>query len=193
MGGDVSYVEIRFRIVLKTINITTIIATWFPTARAATAPQLSVTALMSDPRDLYYVAVKLFLVHDGKLFIFKDKFGDWDLPGGRIQNHEFDTPLPEVLKRKMTEEVGESVEYELGKPVVFFRHERPEASKQGEMVRIFGVGYEGKFAAGEVALSELHTQSEWVDIATFQPEKYFTGGWLKGVQEYLEIKKNSVI
>ena len=144
---------------------------------------------VSDPRDLYYVAVKIFLVHEGKLFIFKDKFGDWDLPGGRIQKHEFDTPLEEVLKRKIMEEVGGSVRYKLGKPVVFFRHERAEASKNGELVRIFGVGYEGKLTGGEVSMSELHLQSEWVDIATFEPEKYFTGGWLKGVREYLELKR----
>lgn len=37
-------------------------------------------------KDTYFVAVKLFLEKDGKLFIFKDKFGAWDLPGGRIKN-----------------------------------------------------------------------------------------------------------
>ena len=40
-------------------------------------------------RDLYYVAVKVFLERKGKLFIFKDRYGAWDLPGGRIQKHEF--------------------------------------------------------------------------------------------------------
>ncbi|MEK7615633.1 MAG: NUDIX hydrolase [Patescibacteria group bacterium] len=146
---------------------------------------------MPDPKDLYYIAVKLFLV-DGppggeasKLFIFKDKFGDWDLPGGRIRKDEFDTPLEEVIKRKILEELGDDVRYEIGKPVVFFRHERIENSS-GQSVRIFAVGYEAKFLGGKIKLSELHTQSEWVDIATFKPEDYFTGGWLKGVKEYLD-------
>ncbi len=143
---------------------------------------------MTDPKDLYYVAVKVFLEHDGKLFIFKDKFGDWDLPGGRIRKDEFDAPLDKIIKRKMSEELGDSVRYEIGKPVVFFRHERTEASS-GQPVRIFGVGYEGKMMSGEIKMSELHIESEWVDIATFEPEKYFTGGWLKGVREYLTLQR----
>ena len=143
---------------------------------------------MSDPKDLYYVAVKVFLEDKGKLFIFKDKFGDWDLPGGRIRKEEFETPLDAVIKRKMSEEIGNEVQYEIGKPIVFFRHERTEASS-GQQVRIFAVGYEANFLGGEIKLSEIHTQSEWVDIATFKSEDYFTGGWLKGVQEYLKLRK----
>ncbi len=141
--------------------------------------------MMSTEKDLYYVAVKIFLEKDGKLFIFKDKFGDWDLPGGRIRKDEFNVPLEDVLRRKILEELGDKITYDVGKPVVFFRHERPEAGLNGQVVRIFGIGYEGKFLKGKIKLSELHTQSEWVGIATFKPEDYFTGGWLVGVQEYL--------
>ncbi|MEK7582897.1 MAG: NUDIX domain-containing protein [Patescibacteria group bacterium] len=140
--------------------------------------------MISTEKDLYYVAVKVFLKKNGKLFIFKDKFGDWDLPGGRIRKDEFNVQLEDVLRRKMLEELGNEITYDIGKPVVFFRHERTEASL-GQHVRIFAIGYEGKFLKGEIKLSEIHTQSEWVDIATFKPEDYFTGGWLVGVQEYL--------
>jgi hypothetical protein len=43
--------------------------------------------IKSDPfeKDLYYVAVKLFLRNENKLLITHDIFGDWDLPGGRIR------------------------------------------------------------------------------------------------------------
>ena len=144
---------------------------------------------MTDHKDLYYVAVKIFLEDNGRLFIFKDKFGDWDLPGGRIRKDEFEAPLDEVIKRKISEELGDTMQYEIGKPVVFFRHERTEASSD-QQVRIFAVGYEGKFLGGKIKLSELHTESQWVDIPTFKPKKYFTGGWLKGVQEYLKLKRH---
>lgn len=153
---------------------------------------------MADPKDLYYVAVKIFLEKDGppsgearKLFIFKDKFGDWDLPGGRIRKDEFETALDQVIKRKMREELGDAIEYSVGAPIVFFRHERNEAGLGGQAVRIFGVGYEGRLISGEIKMSELHTQMEWVDIKNFKPEEYFTGGWLKGVKEYLKIKRTS--
>lgn len=77
-------------------------------------------------KDQYYVAVKLFLERDGKLFVFKDIWDEWDLPGGRIRVHEFETPLEYIVKRKMDEEIGPDVKYELGKPIVMMRHERVE-------------------------------------------------------------------
>ncbi|MBL7045592.1 MAG: NUDIX domain-containing protein [Parcubacteria group bacterium] len=77
-----------------------------------------------EEKDTYFVAVKLFLEDDGKLFIFKDKWGDWDLPGGRIKKDEFNAPLEEVIARKVKEELGEGVIYTLGKPEVLMRHER---------------------------------------------------------------------
>jgi 8-oxo-dGTP pyrophosphatase MutT (NUDIX family) len=139
----------------------------------------------SRNKDLYHVAVKLFLRDGAKLLITHDIFGSWDLPGGRIKNDEFDTPLESVIERKTREELGEEVKYELGEPTVFFRVERLEHNTQ-EMVRIFGVGYAATYLGGEVKLGEHHDQTEWVDVNTFKPEDYFTGGWLKGVQKYLE-------
>jgi len=150
-------------------------------------------------KDTYFVAVKVFLLKDDKLFIFKDRFGDWDLPGGRIKKDEFNVSLDKVIERKMREELGEDVKYTIGKPVVFMRHERVEqvlaglpADKRNDpTVRIFAIGYEGTLTGGEIHLSPLHTEMLWVDLKNFEPEKYFTGGWLKGVREYLEIRKKN--
>ncbi|MFA7216841.1 MAG: NUDIX domain-containing protein [Candidatus Paceibacterota bacterium] len=140
-------------------------------------------------KDLYFVAVKVFMEKDGKLLIMKDNFGCWDLPGGRIKLDEFETSLDDIIKRKMKEELGENIEYEIGKPVIFMRHERIESSPGNPTVRIFAVGYEGKLLGGEIKLSERHTEMLWVDPDNFKPEDYFTGGWLKGVKEYLNLKK----
>ena len=41
--------------------------------------------MSTDQKDMYFVAVKVFLEKDNKLLILKDNFGDWDLPGGRIK------------------------------------------------------------------------------------------------------------
>lgn len=135
-------------------------------------------------KDLYFVAVKLLLRDGDKMLITHDVFGEWDLPGGRIRKDEFEAPLENVVSRKMKEELGPGVQYELGKPLVFFRHERKE-QQLGERVRIFAVGYEAKYLSGEIKLGNHHDKFEWVDIGTFKPEDYFTGGWLKGVQEYV--------
>ena len=145
-------------------------------------------------KDLYYVAVKLFLERQGEFFIFKDKWGQWDLPGGRIRTYEFDIPLEQVIERKMKEEVGEEVRYRLGKPIVMMRHERIEqleGLEKNPTIRIFAIGYEAILESGEPQLGDHHIEMKWMDIDTFKPEEYFTGGWLRGVGEYLELKRNS--
>lgn len=139
----------------------------------------------SSQKDLYFVAVKIFLEKDGKLLILKDKFDCWDLPGGRIKKNEFEKPIEEVVSRKMTEELGPEVRLSIdSRPVVLMRHERIEASVNVP-VRIFGIGYKAKWQEGEIHLSEAHKEMQWVDISTFDPANYFTGGWLRGVREYL--------
>lgn len=145
-----------------------------------------------DPgqKDLYYVAVKLFLRNGQKLLITHDIVGDWDLPGGRIRINEFEKPLESVIERKICEELGGDVRYGLGKPAVFFRVERQEQAL-GKKVRIFAVGYEAEYLDGEVRLGDHHDQMKWVDISTLKAEEYFTGGWLRGVQEYQQLVKTN--
>ncbi len=140
-----------------------------------------------DQKDPYFVAVKVFLEKDGKFLVCKDNFGDWDLPGGRIKKDEFETPLEDVVKRKLSEELGAQIEYSLGKPEVFMRHERIEAVEGNPKVRIFGLGYRATLLNGEVKLSPRHTEMIWADPKTFKPDDYFTGGWLKGVQDYINL------
>ena len=141
-------------------------------------------------KDAYFVAVKIFLEKDGQFLIMKDSFGDWDLPGGRIKKDEFEAPLESIIERKMKQEVGEAVQYKIGKPLLFLRHERVEASLGNPTVRIFAVGYPAIWVKGEVQLSERHTEMLWADPKTFKPEDYFKGGWLKGVQEYSAIRNS---
>ncbi len=139
-------------------------------------------------KDTYFVAVKVFL-EDGKgnLLVLKDRFGDYDLPGGRLLLDEFSLPLEQVVARKMQEELGAEVMYSLGKPVVHMRHERDEVLQSGkkEKRRIFAVGYTAEYDGGEITLGKNHERYEWVSLRTFRPAQYFTGGWLRGVQDYL--------
>lgn len=138
-------------------------------------------------KDLYFVAVKLLMRDGDKLLITHDIFGEWDLPGGRIRISEFDSPLEEVIERKMNEEIGQDIKYEIGKPSVFFRVERIEQQTpnwDGKKVHIFAIGYEGTYKSGDIKLGDHHDKYEWVNVKTFKPDAYFTGGWLKGVKEY---------
>jgi hypothetical protein len=139
-------------------------------------------------KDKYFVAVKLFLRDGDKLLITHDIFGAWDLPGGRIKKDEFDVSLESVIGRKIGEELGGGVRYELGEPKVFFRVERLEHSTQ-EVVRIFAVGYDATYLGGELKMGDHHDQMKWVDVHTFQPQGFFAGGWLAGVQEYIALQQ----
>lgn len=76
--------------------------------------------------------------------------------------------------------------YKLEKPVVFMRHERKE---NGSKVRIFAIGYRVIFLGGKIKLSDQHSESMWVPIKSFNPVRYFEGGWLKGLEEYLELRR----
>jgi len=141
-------------------------------------------------KEFYYVAVKVFFEKSGRLFIFKDRFGKWDLPGGRLLKNEFYTSLEKVIARKIKEELGQKVYYKLGKPLVFMRHERKEPNPLGRpKVRIFAIGYRAKFISGEIKLSSMHTEYKWVQLKNLKPERYFIGGWLKGVKKYLCLRK----
>lgn len=148
----------------------------------------SSSSLSLYDKDLYFVAVKLFLRDGGKLLITHDVFGSWDLPGGRIKKDEFNAPLESVITRKMKEELGPGVKYKLGEPCIFFRVERSEHGLGGQKVRIFAVGYEAIYSGGAVQLGKHHDQMKWVNIHNFRPEQYFTGGWLAGVEEYLALQ-----
>lgn len=141
-------------------------------------------------KDPYFIAVKVFLERGDTFLIMKDKFGAWDLPGGRIKKFEFETSLPAILERKLREELGTNFSYQVDPmPSVLMRHERIEASPGNPTVRIFGLGYSARLVSGEPELSDAHTEMIWVETATFIPEDYFTGGWLTGVKEYLSLKK----
>ena len=151
---------------------------------------MTITANKYLGKDLYFVAVKLFLEDkDGKLFIFKDRFGEWDLPGGRLRTNEFNKSLKAVIDRKVKEELGSAVKCKINKPIVFMRHQRIEFSTK-ERVRIFAIGYQAKYLSGKIKLSSDHLKSEWVNLENFKPEKYFEGGWLKGVKDYIKIRNN---
>lgn len=145
---------------------------------------------MLENKDLYFVAVKVFLQDPaGRLLITKDIFNDgWDLPGGRLRGVDFAAPLEKVVERKILEELGEAVNYELNEPVVFMRHEREELLLSGEKERrrIFAIGYRAKYLDGEIKLGPHHEKYQWVFLEDFIPEDYFNGGWLQGVKEFQE-------
>lgn len=120
--------------------------------------------------------------------IIRDKFTDgWDLPGGRICKEEFNSPLPQVVKRKIAEELGSSIKYNLGEIKTTFRHERVEQGiDNNPTIRIFAVGYEARYLKGEIKLGDYIEEYKWININEPKLLKLLHGGWQEGVKEYLK-------
>jgi len=93
-------------------------------------------------------------------------------------------------KSSRVKELGSEFTYTLGNPIVFMRHERVESTPGSPKVRIFAIGYQAALEKGEIHLSSHHTELSWEDPRDFDPTKYFTGGWLKGVQDYIELRSS---
>lgn len=142
-------------------------------------------------KDTFFVALKVLLRDKNMLLITHDIFGDWDIPGGRIKPDEFDTSFEDIIKRKITEELGEKVKYELQEPKVFFRHERIEDATN-QPVRIFAIGFSSIYKSGDIVLGDHHDEYRWVDVKSFEPTEYFKGGWLKGILEYKQLAQRGL-
>lgn len=135
-------------------------------------------------KDVYFIAIKALIRDEDKLLITHDIFKSWDIPGGRIKKDEFEKPFEDVLRRKIAEELGSDVKYEIGEPVTFFRVERNEVGIEGS-ARIFAIGYEVKYLGGGITLGDHHDEYRWVDINSFDPNELFKDGWEIGLSEYL--------
>lgn len=141
-------------------------------------------------KDVYFIAVKALIRDGDKLLITHDIFKSWDIPGGRIKKDEFQKPLTDVLKRKLSEELGDDITYEIGDVVTTFSVERNEVGIDTN-ARIFAVGYEVRFIDGTINLGENHDMYEWVDINDFEPSSKLKDGWEKGLASYLKRARSS--
>ncbi|MDR1197129.1 MAG: NUDIX domain-containing protein [Candidatus Nomurabacteria bacterium] len=134
---------------------------------------------------VYFVAVKVFLRDKEKLLVIFDKWGVWELPGGRIKPDDFQKPLVETVSRKIREELGDGVRYSEPKPTgTFIQVSRTEET--GENVRIFAIGFEAEYLGGEIDLGDHHEELRWVDVGTFRPLELQDNDWMRGVEDYLE-------
>jgi 8-oxo-dGTP diphosphatase len=108
------------------------------------------------------IAVGAMIEHDssGKILLLKRAEtadylpGIWEDMGGRIK--QFEEP-EEALRREVREETG--LEIEVLKPLAVFHDYRGERTAENELVIIT---YWCKAKSDQVALSEEHTDYQWV-------------------------------
>lgn len=92
--------------------------------------------------------------------------GNFDMPGGRIDEVEHETPLPEILGREIVEELGKDLRYKLGR--VAFQYRR-HFKRSG--VRVFVAVYEADYVSGEIVLSPEHTAYKWLSLKDYEPQE----------------------
>lgn len=114
---------------------------------------------MRKPIQLFHVAVKAFLVRDGRLLMLREAFGpqSWELPGGRIDVGEESVAHADILRREIREELGPRFECDILAPVTTWA--RPIETHRPHPA--FLVGFECRDRGGEIELSDEHLDLRW--------------------------------
>jgi 8-oxo-dGTP pyrophosphatase MutT (NUDIX family) len=124
------------------------------------------------PIQTFQVGVKAFVWHERRLLVVQERGGAqlWELPGGRIDAGEELTPLPEVLRRELREELGAGFGCTIGEPVACW----VRASAPGRSMPVFLAGLRCIAPSGAIELSDEHVAWRWigagdVDALRFAP------------------------
>ena len=108
---------------------------------------------------LFEVALKAFITQrDGRLLLVQtDTSVPWELPGGRISAGEEYGDLTVILRREIEEEIGRSIQLNIGNPVAAWVTKNRKTGGP-----IFLVGYHCDFVSGEIELGGGQQAYQWV-------------------------------
>lgn len=148
---------------------------------------------MSKQQDFYQISLKVILKNaQGEMLILETDYGSTfagfhDLPGGRINKDEFSVPLLEIIKREISEEIG-NIDIVINEiPVAIGRHHvKKEHTRSKNDFHLLYVFYEARMNGGDITLSDEHEGFKWIDPEKIELEKYFTSGILEGMKMYLK-------
>lgn len=116
---------------------------------------------MTRDYGVFMVGLKILLRKGSKILFLRMADGKYlDIPGGRIDNVEYERPLAKILAREVREELGSKVKYKLGKPIFHFRRRR---RKDANPEYVFLAVYDAEWISGEIKISDEHSAYEWFD------------------------------
>lgn len=111
----------------------------------------------------YHVGLKILLRKEDEFLFLQPALGSrFDLPGGRISKEERETPLHEILKREVQEELGGALTYHLGPSIFQYRR-----YFQPLNLNVFLNVYEANFLSGNILLSPEHKGYQWINPLEF--------------------------
>ncbi|NIN95175.1 MAG: NUDIX domain-containing protein [Anaerolineae bacterium] len=129
-----------------------------------------------DSNKAFLVSLKAFIVEEGKLLVLEnaaEKSGgssQWELPGGLLEIGE---SLEEGLIREVQEETG--FEISVGSIIAAWDHWEHDFEFAGGRVvdaRIVEIAFTCQVVAGEVKLSDEHSQFKWASREELQKLDY---------------------
>ena len=107
--------------------------------------------------EIQKVTLKGLVCQDGKVFMLKDRSGNWELPGGRI---DFGETPEETLKREFHEELGID-DVEIGKVINIWSFiSNAHEDKYHFIVVIFSC----KADLSKLKISDEHLEYKWVGL-----------------------------
>jgi 8-oxo-dGTP pyrophosphatase MutT (NUDIX family) len=149
---------------------------------------------MTKQRDRYQVSLKALITNEhGEVLalnaVQSGSFaGYFDLPGGRIDVNEFSTPLLDILRREIKEELGDIVVEIKETPVAVGRHLIGAESEksEGESIHVMYLFFEAKYLGGNIRTSNEHSGFRWLDLHKHKLPDLFKSGLLEGVLMYVK-------
>lgn len=108
---------------------------------------------------LYQVATKALLSKENKILVLITPDGYLDFPGGRVDESERNIPWTEALKREVAEEIGETVNLDIGNTLFVSKRQYHKDGKTNYIAAIF---FECQYKSGDLQLSDEHRDLEWL-------------------------------
>ncbi len=149
---------------------------------------------MTKQRDHYQVSLKVLIKNEhGEVLalnaIQSGSFaGYFDLPGGRIDVSDFSTPLLDILRREIREELGDILVDIQETPVAVGRHLIGAESEksEGESIHVMYLFFEAKYQGGNIRTTNEHSGFRWLDLHKHKLPDLFKSGLLEGVLMYVK-------
>ena len=130
----------------------------------------------------------LIVNNDGKVLITQEPThffdgGKWELPGGKIAEGEEETPLEEILKREIREELGEAFRVEIGDMIDIMR--RPWNNPGAAANQVMLVVFKCRYQEGKIELSFENNDFAWITAEELHQHE-FVSGYLPVLEKYFK-------
>lgn len=110
---------------------------------------------------LYQVATKALIFDGDRVLVLETPDGFIDFPGGRVDESERDVPWTNALRREIAEEIGRSVQVDVGQTLFVSKR---QYHKDGQTYHIAAIFFDCQYQSGDITLSDEHGSYGWLTL-----------------------------